>query len=820
MRFFLSFALSETKAGLKGFGLLIACLAIGVAAITGVMTLASGLTSGIYTQGRVILGGDVSFSTLQRDFNEDELRFISPLGQTTRLTTLRAMARSEAGENTLIELKAIDAAYPLYGTLTPQKSQGLLVEEALLYKLNVKIGEKLTLGQASFPIAGILREEPDKLASGFGLGARVILSQEELAQTGLIQPGSLYRSTLKVKTTTNLETLERDYKEKFKDTGLEIRNYTKAAPQTETQIERLAQFMTLVSLMSLFIGGMGVAQAVRLYLEKKQEDIATLKSLGATTVKIMQLYFLQILLAAGIGIFLGLLLGAALPTILSPLITPLLPFKAVFTLEPQLMLKAASYGLVITMLFTFLPLDKIRLITPAFLFRDSLDNAKLRPSPLAVGLTLLSVGLLVLLTLSLAYHRPSALYFLGAALVTIVLLHLLSFVIVKMLKMLPSPRSMLLRFTLSNMLRENGILKTLILALGFGLTLVSTLIFTQTAIQNQLQGPLKTAAPHYFLMDIPARERENFSQFVLEKSGGSLESVPMLRGRITHLKGQRAEDVKLPENMRWVFSGDRGVTMADTLPSNSRLVAGQFWDKAYEGKPLVSLEDKLAKDLGLKLGDKMTVNILGRSIEVEIAALREVNWQSFGINFFMVFSPNTLKGAPYNLLATVSETKTNESLFLKELGAAYPSVTAISVRDAMAQIVKLTGQVTQAVSFLMLFALFTALLVLAGALAGAEQARLYDTVMLKTLGASSRKILAFHALEYLLLGAIVAAFALALGYAISYGIGEIMLKGQYSLQGAKVWLVLVMAMGITLLFGLFGTFRLLKQKPMAVLRHL
>jgi putative ABC transport system permease protein len=839
------FALRELRGGLSGFVVFVLCIALGVAAIAGVNSVRRAMVETIVDEGQVILGGDIAFSLIHREANAAEKSFLDGLGTVATVATLRAMARkTDTLDQVLVEAKAIDPAYPLYGTLEAREggdararlarqgdgSWGGLVEEALLVRLGLAVGDKVTIGTAPFTITGIIDAEPDKVAAGLGFGPRFLMSREALADTGLVQPGSLVRWTYRVRLpggadAARLDAVAKAAGEQFPQAGWEIRSRLNAAPGLRGSIDRFAQFLTLVGLTALIVGGVGVANAVGAHLERKRDVIATLKCLGATGGFVVTVYFAQIMMIALVGIGLGLALGAVLPLLAGSLLSAVLPIGGRAAVYPAELGLAVAYGLLTAAAFALYPLGRAHDVPPQALFRDTVEPSRRIPRPRYLAAIAVALGGLVALALVLAEDRRIALYYLAALVGSFVLLRLVGAGIMAIARRLPRARSTELRLAVANIHRPGASTPSVVLSLGLGLTLLVTLALIDTNLRNQLVSQLPKQAPSFFFLDIPNREVPRFNAFVKEQApSASLVEMPMLRGRIVAIKGVRAEDLKPAAGAGWVLNGDRGITHSETVPENSKLVEGAWWPKDYAGPPLVSFDQELARGLGLAVGDKLTVNVLGREIEATVGNLRSVQWESLGINFVMVFSPNTFRGAPHGYLATLAwpggGTNADELGILKALTTSFPAVTTIRVKDALKAVDDLVGKLADGVGAAASVTIATAMLVLAGALASGQRRRIYDAVILKTLGATRRRLVVAFALEYGLLGLAAAVFGLAAGTAGAWAILSLVMNIPFVFDATVALAALFLALAVTLGFGLADTWRALGAKPAPVLRHL
>jgi len=839
------FAFRELRGGLRGFYIFIACIALGVAAIAGVTSVSRALTEGISREGQAILGGDLAFRLIHREADPGQLAYLEDLGQVSRVATMRAMARLPDGaDQALVELKAVDGSYPLYGSvdltsgvpLADALAQedgvwGAVADPALLARLDLAVGDTISLGRGTLRIADTIAAEPDKLAGGMDFGPRLMISDAALPATDLVQPGSLVRwhYRLRLDPAPTLEALEgviEEVKAGQPEADWRIRSRANASPGLQRSIDRFAQFLTLVGLTALVVGGVGVANAIRAYLETKREVIASFKCMGGTGDFVFRVYLVQMLVLALIGIGIGLVIGALIPFAAAAALSGVLPVKLAASIYPGELALGLVYGLLTALAFALWPLGRAHDVPPTALFRDIVTGGTKFPRKRYLFATAVTVAVLASIAILLAHDTFMAGVYIAASAGAFVLLVLVARLIMSVARRLPTVRSTELRLAIANIHRPGALTPSVVLSLGLGLSLLVALALIDGNLRRELTATIADQAPSFFFVDIQSHERDAFeNSLAREAPTAQIESVPMLRGRIVSLNGIPSEEfVPAQEGSDWVLRGDRGITYDSRLPRYSTVVAGSWWPEDYTGTPLVSFDEEAATDLGLTIGDTVTVNVLGREITAEIANLRDIEWQSLAINFVMVFSPNTFAGAPHAHLMTLGWEEDvpaeTELALLKTVSNAYPTVTAVRVKDAITQVNDLVAQLAWAIRGASSITLIASVLVLAGALAAGHRSRIYDAVILKTLGATRTRLIVAYGLEYAILGLATALFALvAGGVAAWYVITEIM-DGTFVLMPVTAASAALIALVLTVGFGLIGTWRVLGEKPAPVLRNL
>ena len=840
----LRFALRELRGGLRGFYVFIACIALGCMAIAGVGSLAASLAAGLARQGQVILGGDLSFTLIQREVAPAERAFLESRGKLSSAATMRAMARTPDGKATLVEMKAVDGAYPLFGAavleppgaLSDALAQrdgvfGAAADPILLTRLGIKPGARLTIGNASLEIRAALTSEPDKLAGGIGFGPRLLVSQNALRSTGLLQPGSLvrwhYRLRLPVNDTSDAaaKAVMAQARARFPEAGWDVRSRSNVSPQLERNVERYTQFLTIVGLTALLVGGVGVGNAVKSHLDRRREVIATLKALGASGARVFSVYLTQVLLLALIGGAIGMVLGAILPFLISWGFGAIIPLPIEPALHPAELVLALVYGLMTALAFALWPLGRAHDVPVGALFRDAVEPQPRWPRKIYIALTTAAVAALVVLAVMLAYDRRVAMIYVAVAAGVFIALRLVAGLLMFAARHAPHARSTALRMAIANIHRPGALTPTIVLSLGLGIALLVTVIEIDGNLQRQFSNELPAKAPSFYFLDIPADQAERFDAFVRAQApSAKLEEVPMLRGRIVSANGIPAENLKPKEGAAWVLQSDRGITYSGDIPSGSRLVEGKWWGADYAGPPLLSFEKKIADGLGLRLGDSVTVNVLGRNITTRIANMRTVDWESLGINFVMVFSPHAFDGAPHTHLATLSYpdggTPAQEGAIVRAVAEAFPMVTAVRVKDALEAVGAIVANLILAIRGASALTLLVAALVLGGALAAGHRHRVYDAVILKTLGATRLRLLAGYTIEYLLLGTATALFGVLSGSLAGWLIVGDLMHLSFTWLPLPALAAALAAVVVTVALGLVGTFTALGQKPAPVLRNL
>jgi putative ABC transport system permease protein len=830
------FARRELRSGFSGFRIFLASLTLGVAAIAGVGSLGEAFLVGLSEQGRTLLGGDIEMERLYQPASADEAAFMRSYGTVSEVVSMRSMAgRADGGRRTLVDIKAVDNLYPLVGQpeLRPATSLrdalacyaqvcGAAVEEGMLARLGARMGDIIRIGTANIRVRAILVSEPDRIAGGLTWGPRVMISREAVNRANLVQFGSLVNYSYKIAFTgqQTIEQFRAAVKARYDHAGWDVDDRNNAEPGIARFVRQATMFLTLIGLTALIVGGVGAAQAVGAFIERRRATIATLKALGAEGREIFLTYLLQVLYVAVIGIVLGLVLGAILPFAVERLAGDAIPAPAHYDIYAEPLILAAVFGLVAALGFAILPLARAREIAPAGLFRDLVAPSSARgrwPYLVAAAIAFAAIGAL---SVALSPYPEFSLYFLGGAAAVLIVLRIAGGLLRRALARFPHRRTQITRLAFANLTRPGTPAVNVIVALGLGLTLLATVALVQASVQAQVKDQIPDRAPTFFFVDIQKDQFPAFRDLVSKfPTASDFDASPMLRGRIVKVAGVPSEQVKAEGNARGLLNGDRGVTYAATAPKGTNLVEGEWWPADYKGPTLVSFSAQFAHDLHLKIGDMVTINILGREFDARVHNLREVNFRTGGINFFMVFSPGVLDSAPHTYLSTVRVAPGQEDALFDAVSGKFTNVTIIRVREALAQVNDILQSLADAIGIASLVTILAGLLVLAGAIASGHRARLYDAVVLKVLGATRARLAAVYTLEYGVLGILAGITALGAGLVAAWGIAKFVIEVPLVVPPAALALTILGGAAATLLLGLAAGFAALGAKPAARLRN-
>ncbi len=825
------------RAGLRGFWIFLLCLALGVGAIAAVGSVRQAIEEGLAREGSRLLGGDAAAEFTYRFADEEERDWLAAEAErVSEVVDFRSLAVADPeglAERSLTQVRAVDDLYPLVGAveLDPPLSldealmgdgprPGLVMERVLVDRLGLSVGDTVRLGTRDFVLSAVLLRYPDNSTAGFGLGPRTLVRTADLEGSGLLNEGTLFNTVyrLDLPPGTDLDDLGEEAEARFGDRGLRWTDSRSGAGGTGEVVERLGRFLVLVGLSGLAVGGVGVSAAVAAYVAAKAEVIATLRTLGASRRTIFASYLLQVGALGLIGVALGLILGAGVPLLLAPWIEARLPVPAAFDLYWAPLGEALLYGVLAMLLFTFWPLARAGDIRAATLFRDALAGGRKLPRP-----PYLLASALILAALLASASVFSGMWQLtlwtAAGIAGALLILVLAATGARKLARRLSSRARgrpSLRLALGSIGARGGEAVPVVLSLGLGLSVLAVVGQIDGNLRRAITGDLPAVAPSYFVLDIQPDQIEDLrARLDANPAVTQVEAAPMLRGIVTRINGVPAEEAA---EGHWIIQGDRGITYSAEPPPGTTISAGEWWAPDYDGPPLISFASEEGMEIGLEIGDTLTVNVLGRDIEATVANFREVDFSSGGMGFIFSMNPGALAGAPHSWIATVYADEAAEGPLLRDLAEAYPNITAIRIRDAVEEASRIIEGVAAAIRVAALATLATGFLVLIGAAAAGERARAWESAILKTLGADRGLILRSFATRAALLGLAAGVVALGAGLLGAWAVMTFVMDGEFEVVWSNALAIIGGGTLATLLAGLVFALRPLAVRPARVLR--
>jgi len=826
----------ELRNGARGMRIVLLCIAFGVAAIAGVGSLRESVDQGLAQEGQRILGGNFEIDTGAEPPPQALRNWLLQRGQKiSQITRMRSLLVATSGERLLVDVKAVDGNWPMVGAvrLLPQARLpdalaaragrfGLVAERLVLDRLGLKPGDLVRLGRASFEVRAVLADEPDRVATISLFGPRVVISDAALPATGLIQFGSMVEHRLRVLIPAGIdrEETEQALRTAFADQGFRIRDETNAVPGAKRFLDRNALFLTLVALTALLVGGIGVSKGVDAWLTARMKTLATLRCLGASPALVFEICLVQVMLLSTVAVVAGALAGAMLPPLGARFLREALPVPLRFGFYARPLALAGIYGLLTAGCFAWVPLRRAVAVPAAALFRGALAPVPVSWQPGLIPAIVAFAASLIGLTILAIPDRVLALWFCGGVLGSFAVFALAGLLLQRLSRCAPYFSSPSVRLGLANLYRPGASTLSMLVALGLGLSTLATVVLIEGNLKREILEDLPTTAPSFYFIDILPSEVSRFDAVIRHMPGvQKLDEVPSLRARVVAVAGVPANQVKAAPGTEWGLRGDRGLTYAAEPPPGTRLVSGRFWAPDYHGPPLVSFDAELARGWGVKVGDTLRINVLGRDIDLKVANLREINWRSLALNFTLLASPGMFEHAPRMYIAAVKTAPELEGKLLRAVTDALPNVTGIRVTDVIQVVGDLLRHVAAAFTAAGLLALVSGVLVLAGALAASQRRRTHEAVILRTLGASRGQVLLAWLTEFGALGLTAGLIAAVVGTAASYGVVHFLLHGVWIFLPGALAATLAGAVAVTLGFGYISIAVALAAKPGPLLRN-
>ncbi len=826
IRIALMLALRELRGGTRGLRLVLACLALGVAVIAGVGELRTAMERGLTADGARILGGDLEVESGSEPLPDTLRDWLRARGaRISNVVETRSMLIGPSGERQLVELKAVDPAWPLIGAAVTDppgaKLAGLWADPVVLDRLRVHPGDTLRLGDARPTLTAALTNEPDRVA-GTGLAPRALIPLSELAATHLVVPGSFVNYAVRavLRAGDAPEAAIDALRTAFPGTGWRIRDRAHAAAALDRFIDQTGQFLTLVGLTALLVGGIGVANGVRAWLDARTRTIATLRCLGASARLVFTMALIEVMALAAGGVAIGLAAGAVLPDLGLHLLGDLLPLPARPGIYARPLLLAAGFGLLTAAAFALWPLGRAGRIAGAALFRIGapLPSGTLPRRLLAVNAALV-LGLVALVAVS-SPDPGLALGFCAASAAALGLFRLAGTGLMRLARAARGLGAPAFRLGLGNLYRPGAATPLMLASVGLGLSTLAAITLIQGNLRDQIMDRLPANAPSLFFIDIQDSELPRFEQIAQATPGVTdIRQVPSLRARVVSLNGVPAERIPATPDTRWALRGDRGLTYAATPPAGTQVVSGAWWPSGYDGPPLLSFDAGLAEGWGMKVGDTLRVSVLGRDVDLKVANLRRIAWQSLGLNFTMVASPGLLSHAPHTHIATVHASAEATGALLRAETDALPNITGIPVSEVLRAVADLLGRIGTALAATGSLALISGVLVLAGAVAAGQRRRIQDAVVLKALGATRAQLRLAWLAEFGALGLAAGLIAALVGSLASWAVMHYVMHTDWALLPARLAGTIVACVGLMLGFGYVGTALALRASALPWLRN-
>jgi putative ABC transport system permease protein len=817
------------------------CLAVGVAAVVAVAGFSASLRAGLRSEAKRLLAADLKIEG-RRPIPEEVERLLAETAgaETTRVTELVTVVAAPqdgpgAGRSRLVELKAIEGRFPFYGELAldpPRPLEELLADGGavaapeLFERLGLETGDELAVGGRRFRLTGRVTSEPDRLGTAFALGPRLFLSGESLRATGLAESGSRIERRILIRLPEDagdagVEALATRLRTALPDPAFfRIETSVQGQPELRRGVDRTERFLGIVALLSLVVGGVGVAQTVRTWLASRLDSIAVWKALGGRPRELAALYAGQTLVLALAGSSLGAAAGLALERAIPRLLEGLLPDLPQMALPWGAVARGIGLGVGAALLFALAPLAAALRVPAARVLRRDVEPLPLgRAATILLGL-LLGAGV----TAFAALQARSLLYglaFAGGLAATAALLALGARALVGAARRAPRLRLALpLRHGLAALGRPGSASVAAIVALGIGTMVVLGMRTIETGLADRLRADLPTDAPTAFLIDIQPSQWEGVRAEIGRAGARSVDSVPVVMARLGEIDGTAVADLARAagerRERRWALTREQRLTYLEKLPPDNAIVEGALWSDPDAAE--VSVEEEFARDMGLRLGSRIVFDVQGVPVEVRVTSIRSVRWETFGINFFLVVEPGVLERAPQMRIAAVRLPPGGEQRLQDALAASYPNVTLFAIRDVLEKVAAVLDRIGLGVRFLGGFTALAGIAILAGAIAAGAALRGREVALVKSLGMTRGGVAALFATEYALAGALAGAIGAVAGVVLAWVVLE---RGMEIPWRPTPLPPLAAVAGAALLAagaGLAASLRALARRPLEALR--
>jgi len=843
MSFILRMATREIRASWRRLVFFFICIAIGVGSIVALRSVIQSVRGALAGEARALLSADLLL-TSNRPFTpkvhgvlrrEQAAGRIAAQGEAVELATMIRPAEEGTTGTRMVELRAVGPLFPMYGTLRLQggrpyslallEKYGALVRPELLAQFGLEVDDHITIGNARFQVRGVIASEPGRRVGAFSLGPRVLINLADLPATGLLSFGSRasYQLLLRVPDAA-LERLHTDLRAEFVNEFVGVRSYRRTEDQMGEDLLRAENYLSLVGLVVLVLGGIGVSSVTRVFVQQKIRSIAILKCVGGSSSQILAVYMTQVVLLGLAGSLLGVTLAAAAVAAVPAFLGDAAQMLQVdYGLTASAVGQGVAIGMLVSLLFSLVPLLEVRNVKPSLLLRQDIPAARgfdwLKWGTIAgVGTALAGVA---------AWQAGSVrvgLVLCGGFIGTAVVLHLAGVVLVWAVQPLRHARSFALRQAVLHVARPGNQTRVILLAVGLGAFFILGVRGLQENLLRDFAVQVGEDAPDMFLIDVQADQRDALAAFLDGRNGASPAPrlLPVLRARVVGVQG-REINLESYEAVRGrgSLSREYTVTYRPHLEANESILEGRWWDSARSAEPQVSIEERLRDRFRIQVGDRMRFDVLGRIVTARVASVRRVDWRDFRAGGFMlVFSPGTFDGAPHSYISALQGPREPGARggLQAALVSQFPNVSVIDLREVLETVRGVINNVTLGVTVVGALVLLSGALILVGAVSMTKFRRVYEAAILKTLGASSRLIGAILLLEYGVLGAIAGTVGSLAAIALSWALATYALE----LPWAPTPFLTVVGIVLTAVFvaavGVLSSLDVLRHKPLATLR--
>jgi putative ABC transport system permease protein len=843
MTFILRMAVREIRSSWQRLLFFFICIAVGVGAIIALRSVIQSVRAGMAQQAQALIASDIML-TSNRDFTpkvldtiaaEERAGQISEVSQATEIPTMVRPADPTKPVTRMVELRAVQGNFPLYGTLTLASgtyshemllNHGALVRPELLSQLDVHVGDRILIGNVPFEIRGVIASEPGRNLGAFSLGPRVLIDYAALADTGLLSFGSRSARQMLLRVPAPaLDPVTTSLRSTFANEFVGVRSYRRSEDQMGENLTRAENYLSLVGLVVLILGGIGVSSVTRVFVQQKLRSIAILKCIGASSREILAVYVTQVVLLGIAGSVLGVAIAAAAIAAVPALVGNIgAVFHVEYGLTSTAIAQGLAVGLLVSVLFSLVPLLDVRHVKPSLLLRHDIPPLA-RFDWVKWGVTAFVAAALVGVAAWQAGSVRVGLMLSAGFVATAFVLQLVGIALVRAVQPLRYARSFALRQAVLHIVRPGNQARVILLAVGLGTFFILGVRTLQANLLQEFSMQVGDDAPDMFLIDIQEDQKDGLASFVDQQNGSQPPPniIPVLRARITAVRG-REVNLETYEQVRGrgSLSREYTVTYRPQLNSNEEIVSGKWWPQTPSaGEAEVSIEESLQERFRIAVGDEMQFDVLGRTIPARVANIRKVNWRDYRSGGFMiVFRPGPFDNAPHSYISSVNGPRdaSARARMQAALVAKYPNVSVIDLREVLDTIQTIVDGVTLGVTVVGGLVLLSGMLILVGAVSMTKFQRVYEAAILKTLGASSRLIATMLLLEYGVLGAIAGTVGALGAIALSWGVARYALDLTWR-PAPAITVVGIVATAVSVAaIGVLASVDVLRHKPLATLR--
>jgi len=829
----LKMAWRDGKASLSRLFLFMASIILGIAAVVAIQLFSTNLKDNIQKQSKSLMGADFIIDSRKKP-SEKVQKIIDSLGADASEVNFVSMAAFPKNEGTkLVKVRAMKGAFPFYGKLSTlpenasasyQELGGALVDATLLLQYNIKPGDSIKLGKVTFPIIGALKSIPGSTAISSSVAPTVLIPFRYLEKTELLQLGSRteYQYFFKAPE-MDLELLDKKIDPILDNENADLDTHTNTSRNLGRRYDNVGRFLNLVAFIALLLGCIGIASSVHIYIKEKLKNVAVLKCLGASRKQSFYIYLIQIVSIGAIGGIVGAAIGTSLQYAFPYILKEFLPFSVEISITWPPIVMGITLGIFMSVLFALLPLLGTWYVSPLEVLRGQEDNQqKPKAAKLIVGLTILFF--IFLFSFWMLKSVINGLVFTIGIFITFAIVAGISSLFIKLIKkFFPNSWGFTSRQSLLNLFRPNNQTMVLILAIGLGTFLISTLYFTKDILLSKTTLDNKKTDANIILMDVQSSQEQALVDNFKTQGIEIIDNIPIITMRMHSLKGKLANDIRKDTTVkmrRWMLNREFRVTYRDKLAETEELVAGEFIGNTNGEQPVpISISESIARDANLSIGDKVTFNIQGVLMDTKVSSIRKVDWGSMQVNFLILFPKGVLENAPqFNVITSYVPTEESSAALQRYLVKNFPNITILDLRQVFTIVEDILNKVSWIINFMAFFSIITGFIVLIGSVRNSKYQRIKESVLLRTLGAKSKQILHITALEYIYLGVLGSLTGILLSLVGSQFLATLLFKEPFTPSGIPFLVFLPSITILVVVIGLSNIKTVLQSPPLEVLR--